>query len=200
MFSDVCGNGKIGKDMFRMSLDGTMAVKTAKGYKAYDVNKHKMTKVGDFALPMGEDTFFLMPTRKLAEGDIVIIDNQPVCVLAQNGEEVKFLTYDKAVVETRMIENIMFFGRPIYGKVVSMFSLMFKKADNEDSMMRLIMMSQMFSGNSPFGVFGGNQQANGPFGQLMPMLMMSQLLGGGGCGLFDAILGKEDSDEDEQEG
>lgn len=211
MFTDVCG--KVGKDMFRMAMDGTLAVKTEKGYKAYDPKNKRMTKVGEFAIPDTSDMFFVMPVRKLTEGDIIIIDNQPVCVIEQHGEEVKFLTYEKSVIETRMVENIVFFGKPIYGKVVSLFSCMFKQADgNEDSMLKMMLMSQLFGGGAnPFAaMFGGaaqygstNAGQGNMFQQMMPMMLMSQMFGGkkgsddGGLfgNMFSGLFGGDEEEE-----
>ena len=89
MFGNMLGS--ISPDQFRLSFDGQLAVKVKDTYKTYDVNKNKLVTVGDFAIQGLQDTFFLIPTRKLKKGDIVLIDNKPVCVLSQDGNNIKVL-------------------------------------------------------------------------------------------------------------
>lgn len=228
MFEGCCGS--VDQDKFRVAMDGTIAVAIEtksgkKSYRAFDIHKGKMTNVGDFAFSAGKDMFFMFPTRELKKGDIVVIDGEPMCVLKVDGEQISVLTYDKNVVETRMVDNIMFLGKPMYGKVVSIFSMLFKQAGGSDAgmMKAMFAMSMLSSGQnganplaSMFGVGGapapqqdGAQGAQGaqvaqqnPFMQLMPLMMMGQMFGGnheGGLlgGIFGDLFGEEKKTEKE---
>lgn len=224
MFAGCCGS--VDQDKFRVAMDGAIAVAVEssngkKSYRAFDVAKGKMTNVGDFAFSAGKDMFFMFPTRELRRGDIVVIDNEPMCVLKVEGEQLSVLTYDKNVVETRMVDNIMFLGKPMYGKLVSIFSLMFKQAGGSDSgMMKCMFAMSMFNGdgNNPLSSMFGMapakkgtskdgeqataQQPQNPMMQLMPLMMMGQMFGGKGNGglfgdMFDGLFG-EDKKEDSE--
>ena len=54
--------GKVGNGMCRLSMSGGIAVKTANGYKSYNVKTGKLTNCSNFVFDIGEDFFFVIPT------------------------------------------------------------------------------------------------------------------------------------------
>lgn len=201
MFGNMLGS--IAQDQYRLSFDGQIAVrvrsKDGDTYKTYDPRKNKLVTVGDFAIQGLQDTFFLIPTRKLKRGDIVIIDGKPVCVISHDGNTITAASYNTSEIKTLLVDHIVWFGKPFYGKVTSIFQMMLGNglSGDGDGLMKMMVMSQLFGGEgakNPFGIDMGGQ--NGGIGNL---LMMSMLFGKGES-IFDGMFSMgADEDDDEEE-
>lgn len=63
--------GKIEPGMCRLTMNGGIAVKTANGYRSYNVKTGRLTNCENFVFNIGEEFFFLIPTNKVAKGDIM---------------------------------------------------------------------------------------------------------------------------------
>ena len=81
--------GKIGSDMCRLSMNGDIAIKTSNGYKTYNVKKNKLVNCNNFVFNIGAnmDCFFMIPTNKVATGDIIIANGKPKCVIKVNEDK-----------------------------------------------------------------------------------------------------------------
>lgn len=194
--------GSIAQDQYRLSFDGQIAVrvrsKDGDTYKTYDPRKNKLVTVGDFAIQGLQDTFFLIPTRKLKRGDIVIIDGKPVCVISHDGNTITAASYGTSEIKTLLVDHVVWFGKPFYGKVTSIFQMMLGNglSGDGDGLMKMMVMSQLFGGEgakNPFGIDMGGQ--NGGIGNL---LMMSMLFGKGES-ILDGLFSMGEDDDDEEE-
>ena len=65
--------GKVANGMCRLSMNGGIAVKTSNGYKTYNVEKKRLTNCDNFVFNIGEEFFFVIPTNKVAIGDIILV-------------------------------------------------------------------------------------------------------------------------------
>ena len=72
--------GKVQAGMCRITMNGGVAVKTSNGYKTYNLKKETLTNVTNFCFPMGDEFFFVVPTNKVAVGDIILVEKKPKCV------------------------------------------------------------------------------------------------------------------------
>lgn len=175
--------GKIGPNMCKLSMNGDIAIKTSNGYKTYDVKKNKLVNCNNFVFTMGDmDCFFMIPTNKVAVGDIIIANGAPKCVIAVNPDKsIKCLNYETSVVEEILPERHIFMGNTyFYGKIVSLFGNVKGGKGGPNKIMKFMMMGQMMKG------FGG-AAANGA--NMLPMMMMVN----GGNNLFEDMF---DFDED----
>lgn len=202
MFSNLLGKTK--KDMFRISVTGKIAVKAGNGYRTFDPEKNKLVSVGDFALPGFQDMFFLVPTRKLKKGDIIVIEDEALCVLEQNDNEIKVLSYATSKVETRLVDNILWFGRPFYGKLTSLLGMAIGNSGSDKGCMKMMLLSQFMGAGRPQDDQQPVQPAAPAFGgggiTMESLLMMSMLMGGKGGGLFDGLFDfDEEGDGDDGE-
>ena len=131
--------GKIQNGMCRLSYTGGIAVKTGNGYKTYDVKKGKLINCTNFALDIGNDFFFVIPTNKVEKGDIILVDGKPRCVIEADKNSIKAVNYENSTVENILPERHVFMGNTyFYGKIVSMFGNNF--ANNGMSAMLPFMM------------------------------------------------------------
>lgn len=188
--------GKLGAGMCRLSMNGGIAVKTSSGYKSYNVKKKKLTNCANFVFNVGEDFFFVIPTNKVEVGDIILVNGKPRCVIAQEADTIRVINYEDSTVEEILPERHVFMGNTyFYGKIVSMFGNSFKKG-NMNQVMKYMMMSQMFGGNSSASGFGGN---------MLPMMMF---MGGNSFenmfdGMFDVTTAlpalEDDADDDDED-
>ena len=177
--------GKIQNGMCRLSYTGGIAVKTSNGYKTYDVKKGKLINCTNFALDIGNDFFFVIPTNKVEKGDIILVDGKPCCVIKGGKDSITVVNYENSTVETILPERHVFMGNTyFYGKIVSMFGNSFAKGKNGMSkMMSYMMMSEMLKGN-------GTSSNNG-MSAMLPFMMMN-----GSNGFADMFDGMFDFDED----
>ena len=172
--------GKIDKGLCALSMSGGIAIKTSNGYKTYNMAKKRLTNVTNFCME-ASDLFFVLPTAKVAPGDVILVQGKPKCVLRVDNEDHSFKCIDYETSEIREIvpERHVFLGSAFwYGKIVSLFGNAGLKGKGlMGKLIQLMMMKSMMGGN------GGNGDMFGGMGQ---MLMMQQLFGNGGAaGGFD---------------
>ena len=166
--------GKVAPGMCRITMKGNIAIKTSNGdYKYYNVKTGRLTNCSNFVFDIGQDFFFVVPTTKVAIGDVILVNKKPKCVIEIAKNKITVVNYDDSTVETILPERHIFMGSVyFYGKIVSMFgkSLTSKKGPN--SIFKYMMMSEMMKGN--------NGSSNN-FGNMLPMMMFMN----GGSGFDD---------------
>ena len=180
--------GKIKSGCCRLGMNGRIAIKTSDGYKTYDPKTGNVTNCSNFVLDICDDMFMVIPTRKLKEGDIVLINGKPMYILeVKSANRVEAMNYEDSTIQTVIPERHVIMGRKFYGKIISLIGSGFGagKGGFFKNMLKLKMMSSMMGGkdNNSNNMFGGNAlpmmmlMGNGKFDTNNPMLMMS-LLGG----------------------
>ena len=175
--------GKIAPGMCRLTMNGKIAVKCSNGYKSYNVAKGTLTNVTNFCFNVGDEMFFVIPTNKVAVGDIILVGGKPKCVTAVDKKVITVIDYENSEVRQVVPERHIFMGNVyFYGKIVSMFGN-FSKKGGLGNMLKMMMFSQMMDKNS---------DTNG-FGQAMAMSMFMNGDNNPFNGLFDFEL--DDSDE-----
>ena len=182
--------GKIAPGMCRLSMNGGIAVKTANGYKTYNVKTNKLTNCSNFVFDIGQEFFFVIPTNKVKTGDIILVSGKPRCVVSAEKDTITVINYEDSTVEQILPERHVFMGNTyFYGKIVSMFGSDItsgKKGINK--MMSYMMMSEMMKGNNG---------SNNGMASVLPFMMMS---GGNMFDMFDGMFDTLDEDEvDEME-
>lgn len=176
------------KDMFgpvkgglcRLTMDGSVAVKTANGYKTYNAATGSFVNCDNFVFDIGDEMFFVIPTNSVAPGDIILASGDPRYVLKVEDNMLTTINYKNGTVENLLPERHMFMGNTyFYGKIVSMFGNMTSLAggDGASNVMKYMMMSQMFK-----GMKGGTSDS------MNPMLMMMMMNGGGFGNMFDGLF------------
>lgn len=185
----------------RLTLNGDIAVKCDNKYKTYNVKKGTLTNVSNFCFDVGEDMFFVLPTNKVKVGDIIIVNDEPKCVINADKNDITVIDYKSSEIKHIVPERHIFMGKTyFYGKIVSMFGDL-KSGKGVGNIMKMMLMSKMMGGSNANPLTGGG---NG-LGQMMAMSMM---MGGGNAnpfeGMFDFDLDTdicdcEDEDEDEVE-
>ena len=188
MFSGVMG--KIKPGCCRLGMNGRIAIKTSDGYKTYDKKSGNVTNCSNFVLDASDDFFMVIPTRKLREGDIVLINGKPMYILEVKAKNrVEAMDYETSTIQTVIPERHAIMGRRFYGKIVSLIGSGFGagKGGFFKNMLKLKMMSSMMSGSSD-NTFGGNN------------LAMMMLMGNGSMdGLFDGFMDEENDEDDEDD-
>lgn len=180
--------GKVAPGMCRLSMNGGIAVKTANGYKSYNVKTGKLTNCSNFVFDIGEEFFFIIPTNKAEVGDIILASGKPKCVIKAEKNQLTVINYENSTVETILPERHVFMGNTyFYGKIVSMFgSDMFKGKNGSNKIMQYMMMSEMMKGGS------GNNQMN----SMLPFMLMSG--GNGVSNMFEGLFDFDDTDDEEE--
>ena len=183
--------GKIQNGMCRLSYTGGIAVKTSNGYKTYDVKKGKLINCTNFALDIGNDFFFVIPTNKVEKGDIILVDGKPRCVIEGGKDSIKVVNYENSTVENILPERHVFMGNTyFYGKIVSMFGNNFAKGKGGMSkMMSYMMMAEMLKGN-------GTNSNNG-MSAILPFMMMNG--SNGFADMFDGMFDFDENVEDNED-
>ncbi|MBO5141420.1 MAG: hypothetical protein J6C46_00185 [Clostridia bacterium] len=183
--------GKVASGMCRVSMNGDIAIKTSQGYKTYNVETGHLLNCDDFAFELGSDFFFIIPTNKVNKGDIILAGGKPRCVIEVKKNAIETFCYEDSSISTIVPEHHMFMGKTyFYGKIVSMFGNAMKSEKGMGSVMKMMMMSQMF---------GGNKSSNGmDMSQMMPMMLM---MNGGMDSMFESMFdfGNEEEDKDKTE-
>ena len=186
--------GKIKSGCCRLGMNGRIAIKTSDGYKTYDPKTGNVTNCSNFVLDVCDDMFMVIPTRKLKEGDIVLINGKPMYILnVKSANRVEAMNYEDSTIQTVIPERHAIMGRRFYGKIVSLIGSGFGagKGGFFKNMLKLKMMSSMMGGNNNSNnnnIFGGNNA--------LPMMM---LMGNGSMdGLFDGFMEDEDNEDDEK--
>ena len=157
--------------------------------------------MSNFCFDVGEDMFFVLPTNKVKVGDIIIVNDEPKCVIAADKNDITVIDYKSSEIKHIVPERHIFMGKTyFYGKIVSMFGDL-KSGKGVGNIMKMMMMSKMMGGGNANPLTGGS---NG----LGQMMAMSMLMGGGNAnpfeGMFDFdldtdIFDCDDDDEDEVE-
>ena len=186
--------GKIQPGQCRITMNGNIAVKCSNNqYKAYNVDKGTLTNVTSFSFNLGDEMFFVIPTNKVAVGDIILVGGRPKCVTAVDKKIITVIDYENSEVRQVVPERHVFMGSTyFYGKIVSMFGNSFKKGKGLGNVMKMMMFSQMMGGN-------GSNNGNNGIGQ---MLAMSMFMGGKDNpfeGMFDFDLDTDFSGGDDDE-
>ena len=176
--------GKIAPGMCRLSMQGTVAIKTGSGYRSYDATAGRLVNCDHFVFPLGEEFFFVIPTNRVRKGDIILANGRPKYVLEADRDRITALNYETGVVETILPERYFFMGNTyLYGKIISMFGngkAAGKKGPGK--VLKYMMLSQIFKG--------------GETASLLPMLLFAGKGDLGFDGLFEDL---EDDDPDEKE-
>ena len=176
--------GKIAPGMCRLSMtDGAIAVKTSTGYKTFNPDTGDLINCSQFALPVAEDLFFVLPTNHVEKGDIILIGGKPKCVIEPKQNTVVVQDYeDREIKEVRHEKNIFMGEMYFYGKIVSFFfqngSNCLKGKEGMARMAQIMMMSQAAK------AFTGNSKDNNSFASMIPLMMLS-----GGNNPFSNMFG-----------
>lgn len=197
--------GKVQAGMCRITMNGGVAVKTSNGYKTYNLKRETLTNVTNFCFPMGDEFFFVVPTNKVAVGDIILVEKKPKCVIKVDKKIITVIDYENSEVRQIVPERHVFMGATyFYGKIVSMLGNTLKGGNGIGNVMKMAIMSSMFSGNkgsadSGSGMFGGM----GDMGQMMAMSMMmggkDNPFGDMFSGMFDNLSLSETEDEEDDD-
>ncbi len=132
----------------KISMDGQIAIKTTSGYKTFDPKTHKLINCSDFAFDM-DGAFWLVPTFKVVIGDIILVNGKPRAVIEVNDNSIKTFSYEDSTIDETVPEHHVFMGKTYcYGKIFSPFMNMSKSDGAMNSMMKMMMFSQIFGGNS----------------------------------------------------
>ena len=169
--------GKVGNGMCRLSMNGGIAVKTSTGYKTYNIKTNKLTNCSNFVFDIGEEFFFVIPTNKVEKGDIILVNGKPRAVIEVGKNSIKTFSYEDSTIAETIPEHHVFMGRTYcYGKIFSPFMNMSKSDGAMNDMMKMMMMSQMFGGNTT-----GSNGMNG----MNPMMFMMM---GNGSNMFENMF------------
>ena len=192
--------GAIAPGMCKLSMNGSIAIKTSNGYKTYNLKTGRLTNCSNFVFDIGSEFFFVIPTNKVKRGDIILVSGKPRCVLEVKADRITVINYEDSTVESILPERHMFLGNTyFYGKIVSMLGNSFEKGRGMKNVMKYMMLSEMMKGNGA-GVSGGNNAMS----NLLPLMMF----GNGGfedmfSGMFDMEdmfeTADEDADEEEED-
>lgn len=189
--------GKVGNGMCRLSMSGNIAVKTASGYKAYDVKNGRLTNCDSFVFDLGEEFFFVVPTNKVTKGDIILVNGKPKCVIEAERNKITVINYEDSTIDTILPERHVFMGNTyFYGKIVSMFGNdVVKGKKGTNNIFKYMMLSQMMKGNNGTGAM----ETNNGMSAMLPFMMMSGSMGNMFDGMFDFDVNDEDEVDDTEE-
>ena len=180
--------GKIQNGMCRLSMNGGIAVKTSNGYKSYNVKTGRLVNCSNFVFDVGQELFFVIPTNKVAKGDIILVSGKPRCVTNVDKNQITAINYEDSTVETIIPERHIFMGNTyFYGKIVSMFGNSIGKGKGgTKNIIKYMALSEMMKGTA-----GGNTGTD-------PTNMWSLMMMSGGVNMFEGLF-DFDFDEDEEE-
>ena len=164
--------GKVQPGMCRLTMNGNIAIKCSNGYRTYNDKQQRLTNVTNFCFDMGSELFFVVPTMKVSEGDIILVEGKPKYVIAISKAYIEVVDYETSEIKKIVPERHVFMGSSYcYGKIVSMFGSNFKGGRGLKKIMKMMMMSQIFGGQN-----GGSSDFG--MGNIGQMMMMSSLFGG----------------------
>ena len=164
--------GKVQPGMCRLTMNGNIAIKCSNGYRTYNDKQQRLTNVTNFCFDMGSELFFVIPTMKVSEGDIILVEGKPKYVIAISKAYIEVVDYETSEIKKIVPERHVFMGSSYcYGKIVSMFGSNFKGGRGLKKIMKMMMLSQIFGGQN-----GGS--SNFGMGNIGQMMMMSSLFGG----------------------
>lgn len=187
--------GRIEPGKCRLTMNGGIAVQTGPStYKTYNVEKGTLTNVSNFCFDPGMDIFFVMPTNKVKEGDIVLIDNSPKCVIKADKKVITVMDYKTSEIKQIVPERHIFMGNTVFfGKIVSILGN--KAGKGMGGMLKMMMMSQLFGGNK-------TDNGGGMFGNMGQMMAMQMMMGNDDSftNMFDGLgfdaIGDTDAEDD----
>lgn len=181
LFEGICG--RVAPGLCRLSMNGDIAIRTRSGYRAYDMDSGRLTNCDSFVLDIGEDFFFVVPTNRVARGDIILASGRPKCVIEADDSTITAINFEDATVEKLLPERHALMGSTyLYGKIVSAFGRNGVKGDKGiRRMMKYMLFSGMLKGDKA-GMSG-----------LLPMLLM-----GNRTDFMDGLF-DEASDDDRKE-
>ena len=165
--------GKVQPGMCRLTMNGNIAIKCSNDiYRTYNDKQQRLTNVTNFCFDMGSELFFVIPTMKVSEGDIILVEGKPKYVLAISKAYIEVVDYETSEIKKIVPERHVFMGSSYcYGKIVSMFGSNFKGGRGLKKIMKMMMMSQIFGGQN-----GGSSDFG--MGNIGQMMIMSSLFGG----------------------
>ena len=164
--------GKVQPGMCRLTMNGNIAIKCSNGYRTYNDKQQRLTNVTNFCFDMGSELFFVIPTMKVSEGDIILVEGKPKYVIAISKAYIEVVDYETSEIKKIVPERHVFMGSSYcYGKIVSMFGSNFKGGRGLKKIMKMMMMSQIFGGQN-----GGSSDFG--MGNIGQMMMLSSLFGG----------------------
>lgn len=169
--------GKVAPGMCRLTPEGRIAVKTSNGdYKTYNSNTGRLTNCTNFVFAIADDFFFVVPTTKVNEGDIILVDNgskkSPRFVKEANGESLVVINYDTNAIETILPDRHIFMGDTyFYGKIVSMFGQNISKKGGINNIFKYMFMMEMMKGASNNGTSSDNNNGMFNSNNMLPMMM-----------------------------
>lgn len=174
----------IAKGMCKLGVNGKLAIKTSTGFKTYDLDHNKLTNCSNFGFD-ADGCFWVVPTFKVTRGDVILVNGRPHCVIKVEDDMISAFNYEDSTIVQVVPEHHVFMGKTYcYGKIFSPFMNLGKSDKSMNSMMKMMMMSQMF---------GGSDTNSG----INPMMFM--MMGDNGFeDLFDGAfdLCAEDSEEE----
>lgn len=186
--------GRVQGGLCRLSMNGGIAIKTSSGYKTYNVKTKRLTNCSNFVMNIGEEFFFVIPTNKVAVGDIILANGKPRCVIEASKNELKVINYEDSTLETILPERHVFMGNTyFYGKIVSMFgdASFMKSKKGTNKIMQYMIMSEFMKGAA-----GTSTASGGGVGSMNSMLPL-MLMGGNMGDMFEGMFNfGDDSDED----
>lgn len=195
--SNVFGNlfGRIAPGLCRLGVSGGIAVKTSSGYKSYNVKTGRLTNCDNFVFPdVSEDFFFVVPTNRVAVGDIILVNGKPKCVIEAEKNKITVINYEDSTIDNIIPERHVILGNTYYyGKIVSIFGgnpLNGEKGTNK--IMKYLMMTEMMKGFSGGNSFGNS---NNGMSAMLPLMM----LGNGGMDNIFSDMFNFDFDVDEED-
>lgn len=143
----------VGRGMCKIGMNGKVAIKTSSGYKTFDIDKRKLVNCDSFAFDM-DGAFWVVPTFKVEKGDIILVNGKPRSVIEVKDNSIKTFSYEDSTIDEIIPEHHVFLGKTYcYGKIFSPFMNMAKdNGEGMSSLMNMMMMSQMFNGNSNDGM------------------------------------------------
>ncbi len=185
LLNGICG--KVAPGLCRLSINGSIAVKTGAGYRTCDAEHRRLMNCDGFAVDIGEDAFFVLPTNHVKPEDIILAGGTPKCVVSTDGSTITAIDFESGRLETFLPERHQFMGSTyFYGKIVSLFGRNgIKGKKGAGRMMKYMMLKSMMK--------GGDSGLSG----LFPMM----LLGGKMDGmdeLFEDFTEEDPEDECEE--
>ena len=186
--------GKVQPGMCRLTMNGNIAIKCSNGYRTYNDKQQRLTNVTNFCFDMGSELFFVIPTMKVSEGDIILVEGKPKYVIAISKAYIEVVDYETSEIKKIVPERHVFMGSSYcYGKIVSMFGSNFKGGRGLKKIMKMMMLSQIFGGQN-----GGSSDFG--MGNIGQMMMMSSLFGGNSdMDFFNDIFDGLSFDTDDEE-
>lgn len=151
----------VAKGMCKLGMNGRLAIKTSTGFKTYDLDHNKLTNCNNFGFD-ADGCFWVVPTFKVARGDVILVNGRPHCVIKVENDMISAFNYEDSTIIQVVPEHHVFMGKTYcYGKIFSPFMYLGKSDKSMNSMMKMMMMSQMF----------GDVDTNNGMNPMMFMLM-----------------------------